>query len=301
MRRNQKNVTEDDFIMIPTVDFYFKELMKNENIRKGIVAALLKLHPEDVEKTDLMPTILQKQYEDDKYGILDVRVKLKNGVQIDFEMQVVYYDYWANRSAYYLGKMYVDQIREGDSYDRLQKCIQVSILDHTYFQDDEKCYRRIALCDTETGKEYTDLLEMHILELSKLPPEQKNETDLLQWMRFLGGKCREDFKKMAENNSTFEEAYDVLDRLSADEKKRLEYEARQKAIRDHDIMMKTAKRLGLEAGIAEGREKGIAEGREQEKRNIIREMLQDHIPDYKIKQYTGATDKEISEEKSRLF
>ena len=29
---------------------------------------------------------------------------------------------------------------------------------------------------------------MHILELSKLPPEQKNETDLLQWMRFLGGK-----------------------------------------------------------------------------------------------------------------
>ena len=280
MRRNQKNVTEDDFIMLPTVDFCFKELMQNENIRKGIVAALLKLHPEDVEKTDLMPTILQKQYEDDKYGILDVRVKLKNGVQIDFEMQVVYYDYWANRSAYYLGKMYVDQIREGDSYDRLQKCIQVSILDHTYFQDDEKCYRRIALCDTETGKEYTDLL---------------------QWMRFLGGKCREDFKKMAENNSTFEEAYDVLDRLSADEKKRMEYEARQKAIRDHDIMMKTAKRLGLEAGIAEGREKGIAEGREQEKRNIIREMLQDHIPDYKIKQYTGATDKEISEEKSRLF
>lgn len=301
MRRNQKNVTEDDFIMLPTVDFCFKELMQNENIRKGIVAALLKLHPEDVEKTDLMPTILQKQYEDDKYGILDVRVKLKNGVQIDFEMQVVYYDYWANRSAYYLGKMYVDQIREGDSYDRLQKCIQVSILDHTYFQDDEKCYRRFALCDTETGKEYTDLLGMHILELSKLPPEQKNETDLLQWMRFLGGKCREDFKKMAENNSTFEEAYDVLDRLSADEKKRLEYEARQKAIRDHDIMMKTAKRLGLEAGIAEGREKGIAEGREQEKRNIIREMLQDHIPDYKIKQYTGATDKEISEEKSRLF
>lgn len=57
MRRNQKNVTEDDFIMLPTVDFCFKELMQNENIRKGIVAALLKLHPEDVEKTDLMPTI----------------------------------------------------------------------------------------------------------------------------------------------------------------------------------------------------------------------------------------------------
>ena len=133
----------------------------------------------------------------------------------------------------------------------------------------KKCYRRIALCDTETGKEYTDLLEMHILELSKLPPEQKNETDLLQWMRFLGGKCREDFKKMAENNSTFEEAYDVLDRLSADEKKRLEYEARQKAIRDHDIMMKTAKKTWTRGWNCRGKRKGNCRGKRNKKNAIL--------------------------------
>ena len=45
------------------VDFCFKELMQMKYPER-IVAALLKLHPEDVEKTDLMPTILQKQYED---------------------------------------------------------------------------------------------------------------------------------------------------------------------------------------------------------------------------------------------
>ena len=73
-------------------------------------------------------------------------------------------------------------------------------------------------------------MEMHILELPKLPPEQKSETDLMQWMRFLNGKRREDFEKMAKKNSCFEEAYKELDKLSADEKKRLEYEARQKAI-----------------------------------------------------------------------
>lgn len=65
----------------------------------------------------------------------------------------------------------------------------------------------------------TDLMEMHILELSKLPPEEKNETSLLQWMRFLGGKTRKDFEEMAKKNSELEEAYDVLDKLSADEKK----------------------------------------------------------------------------------
>ena len=71
----------------------------------------------------------------------------------------------------------------------------MSILAYDHFRDDKECYRRIAFCDTKTGKEYTDLMEMHILELSKLPPEEKNETSLLQWMRFLGGKNRKDFLK----------------------------------------------------------------------------------------------------------
>ena len=30
---------QEDFIMLPTVDFCFKELMQNDNIRKNILAA----------------------------------------------------------------------------------------------------------------------------------------------------------------------------------------------------------------------------------------------------------------------
>ena len=32
---------QEDFIMLPTVDFCFKELMQNDTIRKNIIAALL--------------------------------------------------------------------------------------------------------------------------------------------------------------------------------------------------------------------------------------------------------------------
>ena len=246
---------QEDFIMLPTVDFCFKELMQNDNIRKNIIAALLNVPSSEIEKTELMPTILRKESKDDKYGILDVRVKLKDGEQIDFEMQVEAFDCWANRSVYYLSKMYAGEIKEGEGYDC--KCIHVSILAYDHFLDDKECYRRIAFCDTKTGKEYTDLMEMYILELSKLPPEEKNETSLLQWMRFLGGKTRKDFEEMAKKNSELEEAYDVLDKLSADEKKRLEYETRQRAIRDYNIGMLTAERRGIE----NGRKIGIEEGR----------------------------------------
>lgn len=97
----------------------------------------------------------------------------------------------------------------------------------------------------------------------------QNETDLMKWMRFLGGKKREDFKKMAEKNPEMKEAYDMLDRMSADEKARLEYEARQKLIRDRNMILKTAQHRfekglqeGREAGLREGRETGLREGRE---------------------------------------
>lgn len=272
MKKRQKNI-----------GFCFKKLMYNKNIRRNIIAALLNIHPEEVEETTLLATILRKQSADDKYGILDVRVKLKNGVQMDFEMQVIYLDYWENRSVYYLSKMCSEQLKEGQGYEELQKCIQVSILNHTFFEDDEECYRRIALCDTKTGREYTDRLEMHILELTKIPPAEEGESDLLQWMRFLGGKSREEFKKMAEKKTCFEEAYDVLDKLSADEIKRLEYEAREKAIKDYNTQMWSAENRGLQKGREEGREE------------LIHSMLKVGLPIEKIAEIAGMTETEIRE------
>lgn len=197
---------KEDFIMLPTVDFCFKKLMQNENVRKGIIAAILNKRPDEIVNTELLPTILRKDSEDDKYGILDVRVQLDNEVQIDFEM--------------------------------------------------------------------------HILELPKLPPEQKSETDLMQWMRFLNGKRREDFEKMAKKNSCFEEAYKELDKLSADEKKRLEYEARQKAIRDRDILIKTGENRG--------------------RKEIILSMIEAGLPLEQIAEITKETLETIQELKKKM-
>ena len=39
-----------------------------------------------------------------------------------------------------------------------------------------------------------------------------------------------------------QEAYDMLEQMSADERKRLEYEAREKAIRDYNTQMYSARK-----------------------------------------------------------
>ena len=105
-----------EFIMKPKIDFCFKELMEEELVRRGFLSALLGISPEEVAETELIPTVLRKVHADDKQGILDVRVKLTDGSQVDIEIQVAPYKMWPERSLFYLCKMFCDQMRAGDSY-----------------------------------------------------------------------------------------------------------------------------------------------------------------------------------------
>ena len=93
--------------------------------------------------------------------------------------------------------------------------------------------------------------------MKKLPPGDQNEEGVIRWMRFFGGKNRKEFEDMAKTDEYIEEAYDELKKLSMDEQKRLEYEARQKAIRDYNSQMKSAREYGLKKGMEEGIEQGI--------------------------------------------
>ena len=111
---------DNNFIMLPTVDFCFKELMQNEKVRKGFIAALLGRDPSEIKETTLIPTILPQKYHDEKLGILDVAVLLEDGTRIDMEMQVIYFAYWTNRILFYLSRLYTGQIKKGDSYEKLK-------------------------------------------------------------------------------------------------------------------------------------------------------------------------------------
>ena len=250
-----KTKAKDNFLMSPKVDYCFKELLAYPEIRKGFVAAILNKEPEEIAETTLMPTILSKDTEDGKYGILDVRVRMKNGSQMDLEMQVAPFEFWNNRVIFYLSKMYAEQVKEGDKYKNLKPCIHVSILNFNLFHEDQTCFREIAFCDLTTKQKYTDLLEIYVLELKKLPPEQKGEPLIIKWMRFLAAESREDFEKMAGEDNYINEAYEVLQKLSADERKRLEYEARQKAIRDYDSQMSSSREEGIRIGEERGEDR----------------------------------------------
>ena len=63
-----------EFIMKPKVDFCFKELMEEPEVRRGFISAVLGIRPEDIVNTTLLPTHLRKESQEEKLGILDVVV-----------------------------------------------------------------------------------------------------------------------------------------------------------------------------------------------------------------------------------
>ena len=252
-----------EFIMKPKVDFCFKELMEEPEVRRGFISAVLGIRPEEIIQTTLLPTHLRKESQEEKLGILDVRVLLNGDIQINMEMQVAPFELWAERSLFYLGKMYIDQIKEGEDYDVLKKCIHIGILDFVMFQEDEEFYSRFHIWEDQRHRKYTDKLEVHILELPKLDRYRYPQTELLKWARFINAERKEDLEMIAKTDKFLGKAYEALTNLSADEKKRLEYEAREKAIRDHHHQMKSNWNAGHEQGLKQGIEQGEKSGEER--------------------------------------
>ena len=124
-------------------------------------------------------------------------------------------------------------------------------------------------------------MEIQILELKKLPPDIKSGDDLIKWMKFFGGKSRKEFAAMAKTDAYIEEAYKELEKLSADERAKLEYEARERAIRDYNSQMSSALRRGeqkgMERGLKRGMEKGLERGLQQGIQQGIQKGIQQGI------------------------
>ncbi len=254
----------NDFLMKPKIDFAFKEIMMDEAARVGFLSAMLKISPEDITETRILNTNLRKLYEGEKQGILDVRILMNNHTEIDIEIQLATLNVWADRSLFYLSKLYTEQISAGEDYTVFKKCVSISILDFELFKGEQEFYSCFHIWEDTRRILYTDHMEFHVLELPKLPKELKEDSsDILLWARFINAERKEDFDMIATKNPYIGSAYRKLQVISQDRQKRMEYEAREKALRDYNQLMLEAEQRGMEQGIQQGMEQGIQQGMEQ--------------------------------------
>ena len=101
------------YLMRPKIDFVFKLIFgdeKHKEITAAFLAAVLKIPGEELVGIEIINTELLREFKEDKKGILDVRVKTRDGRQINIEIQILPTEFMPERTLFYWSRMYVSQI-----------------------------------------------------------------------------------------------------------------------------------------------------------------------------------------------
>ncbi len=290
-------------ILPPRVDFVFKRLFGDER-NKDILCAFLKVMLElphgELQDIHLLNTELKKEYIEDKHGILDIRVTMATGTQIDIEIQLHNKKDMIARSLFYWSKLYSEQAQEGGDYSSLCRTIAFNILDFNILDADK--YHSVYLLQEKESKDLlTDLIQIDFLELPKVRHlSLENSDEKLEWAYFIASEEEEVFSMLADKNKDIEKACDVLKTLSSDPEVRAMYLAREKAIRDYNASIAFAREEGLKKGKEEGLKEGKKEGLREGKKEMIKNLILLGIPMEEIAKVSGFTVEEIHRIKKEL-
>ena len=258
-------------IISPKMDFAFREIMEDDEVRRYFICDALNMSVEQVKETRLGNPFLRRRHRKMNLGILDVKVFLQDGTRINLEMQLRRQKFWEKRSLYYLAKMYADILFMGEHFDRLRRCVAISILDFNLTEDDR--YHSVYRMRDEMGKDYSDLLELHIIELRKTLNGKSRMDD---WIRLFNAETEEDLHMIKTKNVGVQRAKYVIQEMSLTEAMRDAFEAYRKRKMDR----KSEDAYVYDQGKAAGEQIGIEQGIERGKQAEIFSSVQDG--DYSI-------------------
>lgn len=144
----------------------------------------------------------------------------------------------------------------GEDYTKLKRCISICILDFNL--DDSPKYHRVYRLRDEEGSEYTDLWEVHVIELNK---PLSGECTVDDWIKLFNARNMEELMRIKTNNKGIMEAIRLWKRISPTRRLRLIYEEHLKHVRDQRAIEQCAREMAIAEGLAEGRAIGEAAGR----------------------------------------
>ena len=301
-------------ILSPRSDLIFKRIFgdsRNIDILEDFLKSVLSIPEEEYERLELVDPFTKIETEDDKCGILDVKIHTKNKMIIDVEIQGFPIAELIQKLTFYNSKMVTEQIKIGDPYSKIKNAISICITNFPYTKDNDDYYNTYWYVNPKNGSILTKMNEINLLELPKLKKESDG-TNLYKWLFFLKSETEEEFEMIIETNPKISKAYAVLKELSEDERTRLQVEAREKYRRDVESYIEGARNegelkgrqegiiQGKQEGIIQGKQEGIIEGELKGKQEIAINLFRMNIPMEKIVEATKLTVEEIEKLKENL-
>ncbi|MCM1057771.1 MAG: Rpn family recombination-promoting nuclease/putative transposase [Firmicutes bacterium] len=236
-------------------DFSFKQLMLNEEVRKYFISDVLGIPAGEIRSVRLANPFLWRRYAKQKQGILDVRVELNDNSRVNIELQIRMVAQWDKRSLFYLAKMFTEDLLSGERYHKLKKCICINILDFD-LNESPAYHRRYKLRD-ENGEEFSDMFEIHVIELKK---QISGDKPLDDWIRLFNAETEAELDMIKTKNPGILEAVKEVKVMSLRKDLRALYEGHMREIRDKYARDDYVR----EEGEAVGRVKGKAEGKAED-------------------------------------
>lgn len=240
----------------PLNDFIFKKIFGekgNEDILISFINAVLKrtkkepiIEVEIIENKELTKDLIL-----DKTGIIDVRAKTSKGENIDIEVQLTDQGNMDKRTLFYWGKMYLENIKQGQDYTSLEKVITINILDFEFLGTESYQSSFHLWEDIEKDYMLTDVVEIHFLELPKFRKKKDKdyrENEIERWLEFLEKDISETtLKELISLDEVIGKAEQKIEYLSSDEETMKIYYERERSLHERANMISSAeKRAKLE-------------------------------------------------------
>ena len=276
-------------------DVVFRMFFADERDTESLVSFLksvLRIAEDEYDRIEIADPHLLKEYIGDKLSVIDVKLYTKSHKIIHIEIQLQVSESFKKRIMFYTSKLITEQLGGGgdnEDYDKIQNVISIVITDEPLIKESKKYKHRFTLYDHEAGVEFSDLVEVHTVELKKLPKDADG-TMLYDWAQFIAAETEEELDMIAERNPEFGRAVIKLREMSADQKARDLFERRLKEKRDISMVKKDAKREGKKEGKKEGIEQSI---------NAIN-MLKDGKSIEEVMESTGFSRSEVESLKQTL-
>lgn len=285
--KSENVVGERDAVKLPTGklkypltnDFMFKAvLQKNQTALKGLLCALLHMKSEEIAAVRVLNPIEIGGMIDNKMMMLDLKLELNDSRILDIEMQVIDRGNWPERSLAYLCRAF-DQLEKGEEYLDAKETIHIGILDFTPKDFPEKLYLDYFFYNLDTEHKYSDKMSIRMLQLNQLGNKEdgKKWPELYRWACLFKAQTWEEMWMLAEKDETIRECVFTYKELTADEKARMQLEARD----DYYRQLKDVEAWGIRKGIEKGIEKGLERGQKEAARmllsNVEHAMVSFHV------------------------
>ena len=256
----KENKSDDVFKITLRNDYAFKKVFgteENKAVLQDFLDCVLDIPAQDIEDLELLDKEFHTDSVNDKTGILDVKLRLKDGTVIDIEIQNRWNDEFAQRTVFYWAKMYAENLEKGEVYTKLPKCITINLVGEG-FKLNGLLHSEYRVLERYLLTELSDDLEIHFLNLAKAKEQQTGtEPDgktqrLISWLKFIETDDKEVRAMLADNSPVMEQANETVDVMLQDPKERWLYENRMKYEHDKASWEHFGYTKGMEAGLTEG-------------------------------------------------